>query len=65
MSERFAMSNSILTIAGECQQPQSLSFDELAGLPVEHQVADVSRLVPGRKGDAVRLAGILQLPSGR
>jgi DMSO/TMAO reductase YedYZ molybdopterin-dependent catalytic subunit len=61
MSERFAMSNSILTIAGECQQPQSLSFDELAGLPVEHQVADVSRLVPGRKGDAVRLAGILQL----
>jgi DMSO/TMAO reductase YedYZ molybdopterin-dependent catalytic subunit len=53
--------DSILAISGECEQPRSLTFDDLAGIPSEHQVPDVSRIVPGRKGDAVRLAGILQL----
>jgi DMSO/TMAO reductase YedYZ molybdopterin-dependent catalytic subunit len=54
-------SNSILMISGECEQPWSLTFQDLTGIPSEHQVADVSRIVPGRKGDAVRLAGILEL----
>jgi DMSO/TMAO reductase YedYZ molybdopterin-dependent catalytic subunit len=51
----------MLTITGEVQSPRSLNFADLAALPAEHQVPDVSRLVPGRKGDAVRLAGILAL----
>jgi DMSO/TMAO reductase YedYZ molybdopterin-dependent catalytic subunit len=50
-----------LAITGECDNPRSLHFKDLAGIPAEHQVLDVSRIVPGRKGDAVTLAGILNL----
>jgi len=49
----------MLTIAGEVAQPQTLSFDDLAAIASEYQIPDVSRIVPGRKGDAVTLAGIL------
>lgn len=51
----------ILQIDGECAEPRSMSYEDLARIASEHQVADVSRIVPGRKGDAVRLAGILAL----
>jgi DMSO/TMAO reductase YedYZ molybdopterin-dependent catalytic subunit len=53
--------NSVLVVTGECQSPRSLTFEDLAGVPNEHQVPDVNRIVPGRKGDAVRFAGILEL----
>jgi hypothetical protein len=53
--------DSMPTVMGECEEPRSLGFHDLAGIPSEHQVPDVSRLVPGRKGDAVTLAGILDL----
>src|SRR5437016_4852044 len=55
----------MLTISGEVQHPRSLSFDDLTAISVEHQIADVSRLIPGRKGDAVKLSGILQLVQPR
>lgn len=51
----------MLTIAGSVALPRTFSFADLAAMAAEHQVADVGRLVPGRKGDAVRLAGILEL----
>ena len=51
----------VLAISGECAKPRSLTFADLAGIAGEHQVADVSRIVPGRKGDAVRFVGILEL----
>jgi DMSO/TMAO reductase YedYZ molybdopterin-dependent catalytic subunit len=51
----------MLTITGLAESPRSLSFADLAAIAAEHQVADVSRMVPGRKGDAVKLAGLLQL----
>jgi DMSO/TMAO reductase YedYZ molybdopterin-dependent catalytic subunit len=51
----------MLTIEGEVARQCTLSFADLAGIAAEHQVADVSRIVPGRKGDAVKFAGILQL----
>src|SRR5262245_16091167 len=51
----------MLTITGECEQPRSITFADLAAVPSVHQIADVSRLVPGRKGDAVKFAGLLQL----
>jgi DMSO/TMAO reductase YedYZ molybdopterin-dependent catalytic subunit len=51
----------MLIVKGEVEQPRSLTFDDLAAIGTEHQVVDVSRLVPGRKGDAVKFAGILQL----
>jgi len=51
----------MLAVGGEVAQPRTLTFDDLAALGPEHQVADVSRIVPGRHGDAVTLAGILSL----
>jgi DMSO/TMAO reductase YedYZ molybdopterin-dependent catalytic subunit len=51
----------MLTIGGDVAEPRTLGFADLAAIDGEHQVADVSRIVPGRKGDAVRLAGVLQL----
>ncbi len=41
------------------EQPATLSFDDLAALPADAQMADVSRIDPKRKGDAVTLAGLL------
>jgi DMSO/TMAO reductase YedYZ molybdopterin-dependent catalytic subunit len=59
----------MLAISGEVDQPRTLTFDDLAAVNAEHQVVDVSRLVPGRQGDAVKLRGILALvglrPSAR
>jgi DMSO/TMAO reductase YedYZ molybdopterin-dependent catalytic subunit len=51
----------MLTITGLAESPRSLTFADLAAIPPEHQVIDVSQLVPGRKGDAVKLRGILEL----
>ena len=53
--------DAVLKIDGECARPLSLSYGDLARIAGEHQVPDVSRIVPGRKGDAVRFAGILFL----
>lgn len=51
----------LLTIAGQVENPRSLTFDDLAAIPAEQQIIDVSRLIPGRQGDAVKLAGLLAL----
>src|SRR5262245_7794098 len=51
----------MLSISGLVATPRSFSFADLAAVPAQYQVADVSRLVPGRKGDAVKLAGLLAL----
>jgi DMSO/TMAO reductase YedYZ molybdopterin-dependent catalytic subunit len=53
------MNTSLLTIDGEVVSPVTLSFDELAAFDAAHQVADVSRIDPKRKGDAITLAGLL------
>ena len=50
-----------LTIEGEVQRPLSLSFDDLAAVEERWQIADVSQVDPKRKGDAVKLAGLLAL----
>jgi DMSO/TMAO reductase YedYZ molybdopterin-dependent catalytic subunit len=48
-----------LSIDGDVESPLTLSYDDLAALDAAFQVADVSRLDPKRKGDAVKLAGVL------
>jgi DMSO/TMAO reductase YedYZ molybdopterin-dependent catalytic subunit len=48
-------------ITGEVGSPRALTFADLSAIAPAHQISDVSRLVPGRKGDAVKLAGILEL----
>jgi DMSO/TMAO reductase YedYZ molybdopterin-dependent catalytic subunit len=51
----------MLNITGEVAQPRTLTYDDLVSIDARHQVSDVSRLLPGRQGDAVRLAGIVEL----
>jgi DMSO/TMAO reductase YedYZ molybdopterin-dependent catalytic subunit len=47
-----------LEVDGAVRTPCALGFDDLAALP--GQIADVSALVSGRVGGAVRLASILE-----
>lgn len=49
----------ILTLDGAVERPKQLTFTDLARLPEEYQVRDVSRLDPKRSGNAVRLEGLL------
>ncbi len=51
----------ILKITGELAAPRELGFADLAALPPEQQILDVSRIDPKRQGDAVTLDGLLQL----
>jgi DMSO/TMAO reductase YedYZ molybdopterin-dependent catalytic subunit len=53
------MTQPTLTIDGDVHSPSTLSFDDLAALDAAFQIADVSRLDPKRKGDAVKLAGLI------
>ena len=47
-------------VLGAVEAPRNFDFADLAAIDAHHQVSDVSRLVPGRRGDAVKLAGILE-----
>jgi enoyl-CoA hydratase len=49
----------VLELSGLVDEPLKLGYEELRALPDEDQVADVSTLVPGRKGRAVKLAALL------
>jgi len=48
-----------LIVDGDVERPAVLSYADLAALDREYQISDVSRLDPKRKGEAVRLAGLL------
>jgi DMSO/TMAO reductase YedYZ molybdopterin-dependent catalytic subunit len=54
------MAADALVIDGEVERPALVSFADLAALAEAHQVPDVSRLDPKRKGDAVKLAALLE-----
>ncbi len=54
------MNENILHITGEVEQPLHLTFADLAAIDAQHQIADVSQIVPGRQGTAVTLDGLLQ-----
>jgi DMSO/TMAO reductase YedYZ molybdopterin-dependent catalytic subunit len=47
-----------LRIEGCVDHPQAFTFEQLAALPEEYQVRDVSRLDANRQGDAVTLQGL-------
>jgi DMSO/TMAO reductase YedYZ molybdopterin-dependent catalytic subunit len=57
------MSNSpvLLRFEGAVDRPVGLTFEDLAAMPEESQIADVSRFQPTRKGDAVTLESLLTL----
>lgn len=49
-----------LDVCGEVDRPAAFKFADFAALPAEFQIADLSRFDPKRKGDAVRLEGLLR-----
>jgi DMSO/TMAO reductase YedYZ molybdopterin-dependent catalytic subunit len=59
LAGQFAEGKHMLTVAGEVEWPRTLAFEDLAAIGEEYQIRDVGRLAPGRKGDAVKLAGLL------
>jgi DMSO/TMAO reductase YedYZ molybdopterin-dependent catalytic subunit len=50
----------LLKLDGAVEVPLELTFDDLAALPAEAQVGDVSRFHPGRRGDGVVLEALLE-----
>jgi DMSO/TMAO reductase YedYZ molybdopterin-dependent catalytic subunit len=54
-----------LKIDGEVAHSLDLKLDDLAALPVEAQIPDVSRLDPKRRGKAVKLSAVLDLAGVR
>jgi len=50
-----------LTIDGLVANPLSLSAAEFSAVAAEHQIPDVSQVVPGRQGRGVTLRGLLAL----
>ncbi|MBX3471602.1 MAG: enoyl-CoA hydratase/isomerase family protein [Planctomycetes bacterium] len=58
--EKRAHRRPTLAVGGLCEAPAELGREELARLPEAEQVPDVGAVVPGKKGRAVRLAGVLR-----
>lgn len=55
------MNAKMLKIEGRVERTCTLSFEDLAAIDPRHQLSDISRLAPGKRGDAVTLAGLLEL----
>ena len=55
------MSEVLLRIIGEVSSSREFTFADLAGVDPRQQISDVSHIAAGRKGDAVRLSGLLEL----
>lgn len=59
------MNEVLLKITGDVESPRELTFADLAAIDTNQQIVDVSQITAGRKGDAVRLAGLLSLAKPR
>ena len=55
----------LLKLDGQVERPLDLTFADLEAIDGRFQIVDVSRLAPGRKGDAVTLAGLLDLAGAK
>ena len=53
------MNSPAIIVDGAIRQPKSFTHEDLAGFPAETRIADVSTVVPHRRGEAVRLACLL------
>jgi DMSO/TMAO reductase YedYZ molybdopterin-dependent catalytic subunit len=55
----------VLVVDGAVERPLRLTFFDLAALPPDAQISDVSRFHPNRQGDGVTLQCLLDLASAR
>ncbi len=63
VTEREPSGPGVVRIEGAVVQPVSLTLAALAQLPEEHQVDDISRLLPSMRGRAIRVKGLLGIPA--
>lgn len=55
------MSEILLRIDGQVENPSELTFDRLQAIDDSQRIIDVSRFDPKRKGDAIKLTALLEL----
>ncbi len=60
-TERSDQERAILVVDGAVENALRLAYDDLAALPAEDQIADVSAFHPGRNGAGVDLRALLRL----
>ena len=63
ITERDKTGPGVVTIHGEVVQPVSFDRAALRELAAEHHVPDVSVLMPGMTGRAIRIKGLLDVPA--
>jgi len=63
MTEKEKAGLGVVMIDGAVVQPVSLNRAAMQQLPGEHHVADVSAVMPGMRGRAIRLKGLLEVPA--
>jgi 2-dehydropantoate 2-reductase len=63
LTEREKSGPGVLRIDGAVIQPITLDRETLVTLPAEHQVTDVSAVMPGMRGRGIRVKGLLAIPA--
>ncbi|HVG01286.1 MAG TPA: 2-dehydropantoate 2-reductase [Nitrospira sp.] len=63
VTEREPSGPGVIRIEGAVVQAVSLTRTALAQLPAEHQVEDISGLMPSMRGRAIRVNGLLGVPA--
>ncbi len=63
MTEKEKTGRGVVKIDGAVVQPVSFDHKALRQLPEEHQVADVTPMMPGIQGRAITLKGLLDVPA--
>lgn len=63
ITEQGKKGSGVVRIDGAVVQPVSLDYVALRQLPVEHHVADVSTVMPGMTGKAIKVKGLLDVPA--
>jgi 2-dehydropantoate 2-reductase len=63
MTEKEKTGRGVVKIDGAVIQPVSFDRKALQQLPEEHQVTDVTTMMPGMQGRAISLKGLLEVPA--
>jgi len=63
ITEQGKKGSGVVRIDGAVVQPVSLDYAALRQLPAEHHVADVSAVMPGMTGRAIKVKGLLDVPA--
>jgi 2-dehydropantoate 2-reductase len=63
VTETEGSGSDVVRIDGAVVQPLSLTRLALRELPMEHHIEDVGTLMPGMRGRAVRVSGLLDIPA--